>query len=271
MTKADHEALQSEIQILGMLNHPNIVSMREVYHQPTKSYLIMEPMFGGELFDRIVKKQCYTEAEACDSIVKVANAIQYCHSKGIVHRDLKPENLLYANTSDDARLTVADFGLAKRVLSIDELMTSACGTPGYVAPEVLTQNGYSASADYWSLGVICYILLCGFPPFYDEDNQELFRNIKAGNYDFPTPYWDDISPHAIDFVKGLMTVDATQRLNYNSIMAHEWVTMNQKDSRSRSTRHLTRTITQLKKFNARRKFRAGVLMATALRKMGGKK
>ena len=108
-----------------MLNHPNIVSMREVYHQPTKSYLIMEPMFGGELFDRIVKKQCYTEAEACDSIVKVANAIQYCHSKGIVHRDLKPENLLYANTSDDARLTVADFGLAKRVLSIDELMTSA--------------------------------------------------------------------------------------------------------------------------------------------------
>ena len=140
-------------------------------------------------------------------------------------------------------------------------MTSACGTPGYVAPEVLTQNGYSASADYWSLGVICYILLCGFPPFYDEDNQELFRNIKAGNYDFPTPYWDDISPHAI----------ATQRLNYNSIMAHEWVTMNQKDSRSRSTRHLTRTITQLKKFNARRKFRAGVLMATALRKMGGKK
>ena len=181
MSPTDLEGLKEEISILGLLQHKNIVRLREVYHQPNQSYLIMEPMFGGELFDRIVKKNFYTESEACDAICVVADAIQYCHSKGIVHRDLKPENLLYASDKDDARLAVADFGLAKRVLSIDELMISACGTPGYVAPEVLEQKGYDAKADYWSLGVIAYILLCGFPPFYDENNAALFQSIKTGS------------------------------------------------------------------------------------------
>ena len=270
MTSTDLVGLKEEIQILGLLHHPNIVRLREVYHQPSKAFLIMEPMHGGELFDRVVKKQFYTEAEACDAIVTVANAIQYCHSKGIVHRDLKPENLLYATTRDDARLAVADFGLAKRVLSDDQLMVSACGTPGYVAPEVLEQKGYDAKADYWSLGVIAYILLCGFPPFYDDDNSALFASIKTGDYDFPTPYWDDVSPQGIDFVSGLMTVDVKQRLDYAGIMKHEWVHTNGKGKDTRSTKHLTRTITQLKKFNARRKFKAGAFIAMGIQAMGGR-
>ena len=270
MSPTDLEGLKEEISILGSLEHPNIVHLREVYHQATQSYLIMEPMFGGELFDRVVKKQSYTESEACDAIVATAKAIQYCHSKGIVHRDLKPENLLYASDKDDARLAVADFGLAKRVLSLDELMVAACGTPGYVAPEVLEQKGYDARADYWSLGVITYILLCGFPPFYGDDNREMFEAIKSGNYDFPEPYWNDISPQAIDFVTKLMTINPSERLDGDGIMRHEWV---QKNTKERSTKHLTRTITQLKKFNARRKFKAGALLALGLKKMtrGGKK
>jgi calcium/calmodulin-dependent protein kinase I len=268
MTKEDEISLKEEITILGMLQHPNIVKLREVYHQPTNCYLVMEPMYGGELFDRIVSKQFYTEAEACDTITTIAKAIEYCHSKGIVHRDLKPENLLYDSEKDNARIAIADFGLAKRLLSTDELMTSACGTPSYVAPEVLENNGYDKNADYWSLGVICYILLCGFPPFYDDNNQQLFEAIKTGNYDFPSPYWDDISPQAIDFVTCLMTVNPESRLDCDGIVSHEWVRMNQINSHRRQDNvHLSRTITQMKKFNARRKFKAGAFLAMGVRTM----
>lgn len=263
MSSDDMSGLRQEISIMGGLHHMNVVGLREVFHLESETYLVLEPMLGGELFDRIVKKKFYTEAEACKAICTIASAIHYCHSQGVVHRDLKPENLLYSSEADDAILKVADFGLAKRVVSVDEIMSAACGTPGYVAPEVLERKGYDARADWWSVGVITYILLCGFPPFYENDNSELFRSIKNGVYDFPAPYWDDISPQAIDFVSGLLTVNPDKRLTYQQIMQHQWV----RTIQTRQTVHLSRTLTQMKRFNATRKFRAGVNMAIGVSRL----
>ena len=151
----------------------------------------MELMVGGELFNRIVEKECYSEKLASDTIRPVIDAIRYCHAMGISHRDLKPENLLYDKGEDDSIIKISDFGLA-RVVSND-VMTTACGTPGYVAPEVLIGKGYEYYCDYWSIGVILYVLLCGYPPFYEDTNEELFEKIKNADFDFPSPEWDDIS------------------------------------------------------------------------------
>lgn len=134
---------------------------------------------------------------------QVNSALHYCHQKEIVHRDLKPENLLYWRQEPDETIKLADFGLAY-ILNKETMMSTACGTPGYVAPEVLTGMGYGAEVDMWSLGVILYILLCGFPPFYDDSTQTLFEIIKRGEYEFPSPYWDEVSTDAKDLVSKLL-------------------------------------------------------------------
>lgn len=130
---------------------------------------------------------------------------------GVVHRDLKPENLLYTSPEPDAIVKISDFGLAK-VISND-LMTTACGTPGYVAPEILHGQGYDMGVDYWSIGVIMYVLLCGYPPFYEESNEKLFEVIKAGAIEFASPHWDNISNAAKDLIRNLLKVDPKQRFD----------------------------------------------------------
>jgi len=141
-------------------------------------------MTGGELFDRIVEKEHYSEKEAADTIRPIVDAIRYCHAMGVCHRDLKPENLLYATSDIGSVIKISDFGLAK---VNSDVMTTACGTPGYVAPEILNGKGYGMAIDYWSIGVIIYVLLCGFPPFYEESNEKLFDKIKKAEYEFPSP------------------------------------------------------------------------------------
>lgn len=169
LEREDEEALRTEVAILERMDHANIVRMRGVYDTPKTFYMVLELMTGGELFDRIVSKGKYSEKEASDVVRNLADALHYCHQRGVVHRDLKPENLLYSDTTDAAQIKIADFGLAK-LLNQTQLMATACGTPGYVAPEILLGKPYSDKVDMWSLGVITYILLCGFPPFYDENN-----------------------------------------------------------------------------------------------------
>jgi len=210
----------------------------------------MDLMTGGELFDRIVSKDHYSEVEAKDALKQIAIAIKYCHDQNIVHRDLKPENILYATPDNNSVLKVADFGLAC-LLKPNELMYKACGTPGYVAPEVLRGVAYGKEVDMWSIGVILYILLCGFPPFYDDSNKRLYNLIVTGSYSFPDPYWSDVSENAKDLVKKLLVIDPTMRLTADELLQHPWLIEEQS-----STLELPHFKSSMKAYNARRRLRA---------------
>lgn len=175
---------------------------------------------GGELFDRIVEKGSYTEKDASGLIRQVLAAVDYMHDQGVVHRDLKPENLLYYSPHDDSKIMISDFGLSK--MEDSGIMATACGTPGYVAPEVLAQKPYGKAVDVWSIGVISYILLCGYPPFYDENDANLFAQILRGEFEFDSPYWDEISDSAKDFIRHLMCVGVEQRYTCKQALAHPW-------------------------------------------------
>ncbi|CAI9730550.1 calmodulin-dependent kinase type 1-like [Octopus vulgaris] len=222
--RGKEESLENEIQVLRRLKHPNIVQLLDVFEDKQRVFLVMELVTGGELFDRIVEKGSYTERDASALIKQVLEGVDYMHERGVVHRDLKPENLLYYSAADDSKIMISDFGLSKTEES--GIMATACGTPGYVAPEVLAQQPYGKEVDCWSIGVIAYILLCGYPPFYDEHDAELFRQILRAEYEFDSPYWDEISKSATDFIKNLMCKDATMRYTCKQALAHPWISGN---------------------------------------------
>ncbi|XP_066997431.1 calcium/calmodulin-dependent protein kinase type 1 isoform X3 [Anabrus simplex] len=219
--KGKEDSLENEIKVLRRLKHPNIVQLLETFEDKHKVYLIMELVTGGELFDRIVEKGSYTEKDASDLIRQVLEAVDYMHEQGVVHRDLKPENLLYYSPDEDSKIMISDFGLSK--MEDSGIMATACGTPGYVAPEVLAQKPYGKAVDVWSIGVISYILLCGYPPFYDENDANLFAQILKGEFEFDSPYWDDISESAKDFIRQLMCVDVEKRYTCRQALAHPWI------------------------------------------------
>ncbi|KOX69596.1 Calcium/calmodulin-dependent protein kinase type 1 [Melipona quadrifasciata] len=234
-------------ELLGTLTHPNIVQLLETFEDKHKVYLVMELVTGGELFDRIVEKGSYTEKDASGLIRQVLEAVAYMHDQGVVHRDLKPENLLYYSSEEDSKIMISDFGLSK--MEDSGVMATACGTPGYVAPEVLAQKPYGKAVDVWSIGVISYILLCGYPPFYDESDANLFAQILKGTilvfvccyihtsvqeanqtvigeFEFDSPYWDDISDSAKDFIHKLMCVNVEERYTCKQALAHPWISGN---------------------------------------------
>ena len=177
---------------------------------------------GGELFDEIVGRGKYDEADASRIIHKILGAVVYLHDLGIAHRDLKPENILLSDRTINAKIMISDFGLSK-IFHEDEVMKTACGTPGYVAPEVLKRQGYGKEVDLWSLGVIAFILLCGYPPFYDKNNVELFRLIIAGKFSFEKPWWDKISESAKDFIKHLLLLNPSARSTAREALDHPWI------------------------------------------------
>lgn len=218
------ESLENEIQVLRRLSHPNIVQLLDVFDDKAHVYLVMELVTGGELFDRIVQKGSYTEKDASNLIKQVLEGVDYMHDRGVVHRDLKPENLLYYSPDPDSKIMISDFGLSKTEES--GTMATACGTPGYVAPEVLAQQPYGKEVDCWSIGVISYILLCGYPPFYDESDAALFQQILRAEYEFDSPYWDDISESAKDFIRHLMCKNAKQRFTCKQSLAYPWISGN---------------------------------------------
>ncbi|XP_046765230.1 calcium/calmodulin-dependent protein kinase type 1D isoform X4 [Gallus gallus] len=220
--KGKESSIENEIAVLRKIKHENIVALEDIYESPNHLYLVMQLVSGGELFDRIVEKGFYTEKDASTLIRQVLDAVYYLHRMGIVHRDLKPENLLYYSQDEESKIMISDFGLSK-MEGKGDVMSTACGTPGYVAPEVLAQKPYSKAVDCWSIGVIAYILLCGYPPFYDENDSKLFEQILKAEYEFDSPYWDDISESAKDFIRNLMEKDPNKRYTCEQAARHPWI------------------------------------------------
>lgn len=259
--KGKEESLENEIRVLRRLAHPNIVQLLETFEDKWKVYLVMELVTGGELFDRIVEKGSYTEKDASDLIRQILEAVDYMHEQGVVHRDLKPENLLYYSPNNDSKIMISDFGLSK--MEDSGIMATACGTPGYVAPEVLAQKPYGKAVDVWSIGVISYILLCGYPPFYDENDANLFAQILKGEFEFDSPYWDEISESAKTFIQNLMCVNVDKRYTCKQALAHPWISGN-----AASNKNIHGTVSeQLKKNFAKSRWKQAYYAATVIRQM----
>lgn len=252
LTVEDKAALKIEIEILLEMNHPNIMRLVEVMEDSKHHYLVTELLDGGELFDRIVEKALYSEREARDVVKILLEVMVYCHERNVVHRDLKPENLLLTSKNNDSNIKIADFGFAKKVGVVEDLST-ACGTPGYVAPEILNGKAYGKGVDIWSIGVITYILLCGYPPFHHDNQPRLFQMIKAGEYEFDEQYWDEVSEEAKDLIRRMLTVDSKQRATAQELLQHPWVVGDEV-----SDAPLTSAVTELKKMLAKRKFKSAV-------------
>ncbi|XP_069496865.1 serine/threonine-protein kinase DCLK1 isoform X3 [Ambystoma mexicanum] len=215
--------IQNEVSILRKVKHPNIVLLIEEMDMPMELYLVMELVKGGDLFDAITSTNKYTERDASGMLYNLMSAIKYLHSLNIVHRDIKPENLLVYEHQDGSKsLKLGDFGLATIV---DGPLYTVCGTPTYVAPEIIAETGYGLKVDIWAAGVITYILLCGFPPFRGsgDDQEVLFDQILMGQIDFPSPYWDNVSDSAKELITMMLLVDVNQRFSALQVLEHPWV------------------------------------------------
>uniref|UniRef100_A0A8C7MZB2 Serine/threonine-protein kinase DCLK2 n=1 Tax=Oncorhynchus kisutch TaxID=8019 RepID=A0A8C7MZB2_ONCKI len=216
--------IQNEVSILRRVKHPNIVLLIEEMDTYSELYLVMELVKGGDLFDAITSSSKYTERDASGMLYNLASAIKYLHSLNIVHRDIKPENLLVYEHQDGSKsLKLGDFGLASLV---DGLLYLVCGTPTYVAPEIIAETGYGLKVDIWAAGVITYILLCGFPPFSGsvlEDQEILLDQILTGQLDFPSPSWDNVSVTAKELITGMLQVKVEQRYTALQVLDHPWV------------------------------------------------
>eukprot|EP01130_Rhizamoeba_saxonica_P018482 TRINITY_DN925_c1_g1_i1.p1 TRINITY_DN925_c1_g1~~TRINITY_DN925_c1_g1_i1.p1 ORF type:complete len:458 (-),score=129.19 TRINITY_DN925_c1_g1_i1:38-1411(-) len=215
------ELLRREIDIMQRLEHPNIIKLLDVFEEDDYMYLVLELVTGGELFDHIISRGTYSERDAANIVRQILEAVAYIHDLGIAHRDLKPENLLVSGPNNDV-IKVTDFGLSKDTAGGDRLQTS-CGTPDYVAPEVLMGKEYDETVDVWSVGVICYILLCGFPPFYGNHDQQIFEKILKCDYDFPSPDWDSISAEAKQFIQAVLVLDARRRPSAAQCLQAPWI------------------------------------------------
>jgi len=234
--KKEMALLEREIDIMKKLQHPNIIQLMEVVDEPETLYLVLEYASGGELFDAIVNRGFYSEADAAKLIRQILEAILFVHNHGIAHRDLKPENLLLLGDGQEDFLKIADFGLSKD-FGQEQLQTS-CGTPDYVAPEVLMGEVYDMSVDIWSIGVISYVLLCGFPPFYGETQKELFENIMGGKYDFPEPEWASVSDEGKQFIKKMLVVNPEDRYTAEQALNDVWMAENSGASPAKELKRL---------------------------------
>eukprot|EP01102_Stenamoeba_stenopodia_P014000 TRINITY_DN4611_c0_g1_i2.p1 TRINITY_DN4611_c0_g1~~TRINITY_DN4611_c0_g1_i2.p1 ORF type:complete len:339 (-),score=95.45 TRINITY_DN4611_c0_g1_i2:253-1269(-) len=215
------KGLKREIKIMKKIDHPNILKLYDVYVEGSDFYLVMELVPGKELFERIIEKGQYSEKHASIIIRQILSAVDYLHGNGIAHRDLKPENLLSSGDGDEEVVKIIDFGLSKKFG--DEKLVTSVGSPGYVAPEVLTDDSYDKSVDMWSVGVILYILLSGYPPFFGDTSSELFKKIIDCNYDFDDPAWDNVSEPPKNLIRQLLVKDPSKRLTAKQMYDHDWV------------------------------------------------
>uniref|UniRef100_A0A665WSK4 calcium/calmodulin-dependent protein kinase n=1 Tax=Echeneis naucrates TaxID=173247 RepID=A0A665WSK4_ECHNA len=252
LSARDHQKLEREARICRLLKHPNIVRLHDSISEEGFHYLVFDLVTGGELFEDIVAREYYSEADASHCIQQILESVHHCHVNGIVHRDLKPENLLLASKLKGAAVKLADFGLAIEVQGDQQAWFGFAGTPGYLSPEVLRKDPYGKPVDMWACGVILYILLVGYPPFWDEDQHRLYQQIKAGAYDFPSPEWDTVTPEAKDLINKMLTINPSKRITAAEALKHPWICQR---STVASMMHRQETVECLKKFNARRKLK----------------
>jgi len=256
LSSRDFQKLEREARICRKLQHPNIVRLHDSIQEENYHYLVFDLVTGGELFEDIVAREFYGEADASHCIQQILESVHHCHHNGVVHRDLKPENLLLASKAKGAAVKLADFGLAIEVQGDTQAWYGFAGTPGYLSPEVLKKEPYGKPVDIWACGVILYILLVGYPPFWDEDQHRLYAQIKAGSYDYPTPEWDTVTPEAKNLINQMLTVNPSKRITANDALKHPWICQRE---RVASIVHRQETVDCLKKFNARRKLKGAIL------------
>lgn len=262
LTSRDLQKLEREARICRMMKHGNIVRLHHVFQEDHVRYMLFDLVTGGELFDDIVAREFYSEKDASHCIQQILESIQHCHSNGIIHRDVKPENLLLASKEKGASVKLADFGLAVEAMDGKHYYGFA-GTPGYLSPEVLRKEPYSYAVDIWACGVVLYILLVGYPPFWDDDQRRMFELIKRGKYEYPSPEWDSVTTAAKELIDKMLTLDQNKRITAEEALKHPWI---KNRDRVASMVHRQETITVMKKFNARRKLKAAVHTALLVTK-----
>lgn len=224
------KGIEREIKLLECMEHKRILQLADVFEDSHYVHLVTELCTGGELFDKIVEKSgtgrgCFSEMEAATILHQLLSAVSYMHKRNLVHRDIKPENILFESTDADSPIKLIDFGLARKHSKSEAPMSTIVGTPYYIAPEVLRKS-YNKSCDLWSVGVIAYILLCGYPPFNGNDNREVYKSVQRGIYYFPNADWKHVSSAAKDFVIRLLQTDPRRRMTADQALSHPWIVDN---------------------------------------------
>ncbi|TAQ87629.1 hypothetical protein B7494_g4049 [Chlorociboria aeruginascens] len=261
--------VRNEIAVLKRVSmgHQNILTLVDYFETLNNLYLVTDLALGGELFDRICRKGSYYESDAADLIRATLSAVAYLHDHGIVHRDLKPENLLFRTPEDNADLLIADFGLS-RIMDEEQfhVLTTTCGTPGYMAPEIFKKTGHGKPVDIWAIGVITYFLLCGYTPFDRDSNLEEMQAILVADYSFtPIEYWRGVSMSAREFIKKCLTIDPTKRMTAHEALSQPFVAGEQVKGVDGKGSDLLPVVK--KNFNARRTLHAAIDTVRAINKL----
>ncbi|KAG4421404.1 hypothetical protein IFR04_005463 [Cadophora malorum] len=263
--------VRNEIAVLKRVSmgHQNILTLVDYFETLNNLYLVTDLALGGELFDRICRKGSYYESDAADLIRATLSAVAYLHDHGIVHRDLKPENLLFRTPEDNADLLIADFGLS-RIMDEEQfhVLTTTCGTPGYMAPEIFKKTGHGKPVDIWAIGVITYFLLCGYTPFDRDSNLEEMQAILIADYSFtPIEYWRGVSVQAREFIKRCLTIDPTQRMTSHEALQHPFVSGIPSGQAGKDGKGSDLLPVVKKNFNARRTLHAAIDTVRAINKL----
>ncbi|EGS19152.1 calcium/calmodulin-dependent protein kinase-like protein [Thermochaetoides thermophila DSM 1495] len=250
--RGNEQMVLDELHLLQTLNHPHIVKFVDWFESRDKYYIVTQLATGGELFDRICERGKFTEKDASQTIKQILEAVDYLHKHNVVHRDLKPENLLYLTRDADSDLVLADFGIAKMLGHKDELLTTMAGSLGYAAPEVMMRQAHGKPVDMWSMGIITYVLLCGYSPFRSENLQDLIDECNACNVVFHERYWRDVSDDAKDFILKLLRPRPEDRWTSEQALRHPWLT-----GKSASDHNL---LPEIRAYLARARLRRGIEM-----------
>ncbi|KDO20508.1 CAMK protein kinase [Saprolegnia parasitica CBS 223.65] len=259
MSFEDEIEMQNELEVLKVLHHPHLLNVHAIFAEGSQIYIVCDLVEGGDVFDRLVAKESYTEREARDLIKTLLETIAYCHDQGVVHRNLKPESIKLTSVHDNTNIKLTDFSFAA---SVHEEHTSICGAPDYVAPEILansySHSPYGAPVDVWAIGVITFVLLSGFLPFYGDDQDAIFASITRGQFEFDGSDWASISAQAKDCITQMLIHDPKQRPTARELLSHPWMTSTQVASKP-----LRGAQEELRRLNLQRKFRAAVLTVSA--------